>query len=103
MNLLHQSCTTQRFVIFNTTQIKEKSYHNQCPINQFFQLVIEVFSYLHKHADVFLQDCINAIWSLKETKGFHLSTLVIFLCHKISITLQRMQVSSILSRAIIIG
>jgi hypothetical protein len=46
---------------------------------------------------MFLHDCANAIWSLKGPEGLHLFVLVTFLCKKISITLQRMQMSSILS------
>jgi len=52
---------------------------------------------------VFLHDYANAIWSLKGTKGPHLSTLVIFFHQKTSITLQRIQVSSILNWAIAVG
>ncbi len=52
---------------------------------------------------MFLHDCANVIWNLKGPKGFHLSTLITFLCQKISITLQRMQASSILSRTIVVG
>jgi hypothetical protein len=69
----------------------------------FLLLAIEVFGCLHKHADVFLHNCANAIWSLKGLEGLHLSTLVIFLRQKISITLQRMQVSYILNRAIVVS
>jgi hypothetical protein len=101
--LFHRSYTTQGFVVFDITQAKERSYHNRHPIDQFFPLTIEIFGCLHKHVDVFLQDCANAIWSLKGTKDLHLSTLVIFLCKFFLITLQRMQVSSILSQAVAIG
>jgi len=52
---------------------------------------------------VFLHDYANAIWSLKGTKGPHLSTLVTFFHQKTSITLQRIQVSSILNWAIAVG
>ncbi len=52
---------------------------------------------------MFLHDCANAIWSLKGTKGPHLSTLVIFLRQKVSITLQKMQASSILSWVVAIN
>jgi hypothetical protein len=45
----------------------------------------------------------NAIWSLKGIKGSHLFILVIFFHQKISIALQRIQASSILSQAIVIG
>jgi hypothetical protein len=46
-------------------QAKKRSYHNQHPTNQFPSLTIDVFGCLHKHADVFLHYCANAIWSLK--------------------------------------
>jgi hypothetical protein len=102
VDLLPQSCTTQRFVTSNATQVKERSYRNQHPINQFLPLAIKVFDYLHKHVDMFLLDYANAIWSLKGSDGFHLSTLITFLCQKVSITLQRMQASCILSQVIIV-
>jgi hypothetical protein len=76
---LPRSCTTQRFATSDVTQAKEKNYHNRHPINQFLPLAIEVFGYLHKHADVFLHDYANVIWSLKGTKGSHLFTLITFL------------------------
>jgi hypothetical protein len=103
MDLFPWSCVTQGFATSNANQAKENSYCNQHPINQLFPLTIKVFGCLHKHANVFLHDCVNAICSLKGTKSFHLSTLVIFLRQKISITLQKMQTSSILSQAIAIG
>ncbi len=59
-NLLPWSCTTQA---------KENSYCNWHPTNQFLPLAIEIFDCLHKHVDVFIHDCANAIWSLKRTKG----------------------------------
>jgi hypothetical protein len=52
---------------------------------------------------VFLHDYANAIWSLKGTKGLHLSTVVTFFRQKISITLQRMQAFSILNQTIAVG
>jgi hypothetical protein len=52
---------------------------------------------------VFLHDYANAIWSLKGIEGLHLYTLVTFLLQKVLITLQKMQVSSILNRVIAIG
>jgi hypothetical protein len=52
---------------------------------------------------MFLHDYANAIWSLKRPKGLHLAILVTFLCKKISITLQKMQMSSILSCAVVLG
>jgi hypothetical protein len=88
-NLLPQSCTTQEFVTFNAAQTKERSYHDRHPTDQSLLFAIEVFGCLHRHVYVFLHDCANAIWSLKKSKGFHLSILVTFVCQKISTTLQR--------------
>jgi len=80
-----------------------RSYPNRHPTNQFLPLAIEVFGYLHKHVDVFLHDYANAIWSLKGIEGPHLSTLIIFFRQKVLITLQMIQLSSILSWVITIG
>jgi len=60
-------------------------------------LAIEVFGCLHKHANAFLHDYANVIWSLKEPKGPPLFVLVTFLCQRISNMLQRMQTSFILT------
>jgi hypothetical protein len=89
-NLFSQSCATQGFATSKKTQTKNRSYHNQQPIDQFLPLAIEVFGCLHKHANVFVHNYANAIWSLKGTKGLHLSTLVTFLRQKVLITLQKM-------------
>jgi len=94
---------TQGFVASNVTQAKEVSYHNRHPANQFLPLAIEVFGCLHKHVDVFLHDYANAICNVKRPESPHLSILVIFLHQKVLITLQRMQTSSILNRAIAIS
>jgi hypothetical protein len=83
MDLFPWSCVTQGFATSDANQAKEKSYSNQHPINQLFPLAIEVFGCLHKHVDVFLHDCANAICSLKGIEGFHFSTLVTFLCQKV--------------------
>jgi hypothetical protein len=53
--------------------------------------------------DVFLNNCANAISSLKGPKGPPLYVLVTFLQQKISITLQRLQTFSILSQVMAIG
>jgi hypothetical protein len=103
IDLLPQSCATQGFVASDATQANERSYCNWHPINQFLPLALEICGCLHKHVDVFLHDYANANWSLKGTKCFHLSTLITFLCQKVLITLQRMQVSSILSQVVAIG
>jgi hypothetical protein len=84
VDLLPQSCTIQRFVASDVTQVNESSYCNL--VNQFLPLAIEVSGCLHKHVDVFLHDCANAIWSLKGIEGLHLFTLVVFLRKKFSIT-----------------
>jgi hypothetical protein len=89
-DLLPQSCATQGFVASDAVQAKGRNYCNQHPIDQFLPLTIKLFGCLHKHVDVFLHNCVNAIWSLKGPKGSHLSTLVIFLHQKVLITLQRM-------------
>jgi len=103
IDLLPQSCATQGFVASDATQANERSYCNWHPTNQFLPLALEICGCLHKHVDVFLHDYANANWSLKGTKCFHLSTLITFLCQKVLITLQRMQVSSILSQVVAIG
>jgi hypothetical protein len=80
MNLLPRSYTTQGFVASDAVEAKERSYCNRHLTNQFFPLVIEIFGCLHKHANMFLHDCANAIWSLKRLEGLHLFALVTFLC-----------------------
>jgi hypothetical protein len=102
-NLFPWSYATQRFIAFDAAQAKEKNYCDWHPTNQFLPLTIGIFGCLHKQADMFSHDYADAIWNLKKPKCFHLSILVIFLCKKISITLQRMQSSSICSRAIVGG
>jgi hypothetical protein len=81
VNLLPQSCIIQRFVTSNVTQVKEKSYHDQHPIDQFFPSTIEIFGCLHKQANVFLHNYVNVIWNLKGGEGPPLFILVTFL-HK---------------------
>jgi hypothetical protein len=67
----------------------------QCSLSQGNELLP-----LTPHVDVFLHDCANAIWSLKGLKDLHIFTLITFLHQKVSITLQRMQASSILNKVI---
>jgi hypothetical protein len=52
---------------------------------------------------VFLRYCANAIWNLKGLENLHLFILVTFLHQKNSITLQRLQMFSILNQAVAIG
>jgi hypothetical protein len=92
---------TQRFATFDAIQAKERSYHDRHSTDQFLLLAIEIFGCLYKQVDVFLHEYVNAIWSLKAPKGLLLSILVTFLHQKIA--LQRMQASSILSWAVVIG
>ncbi len=49
-------------------------------------IVIKVFGCLYKHANVFLLNCANVIWSLKQPEGPHLSISITFLLQKVSIT-----------------
>jgi hypothetical protein len=56
----------QGFAILDVAQNKEKNYHDQHPIDQFFLLIIEVFGCLNKHANVLLHDCVNAILNFKR-------------------------------------
>jgi hypothetical protein len=100
--LLLQSSKTQGFITSNVAQANKKSYYNWHPIDQFLPLAIEVFGCLDKQANEFLHHCTNAIWSFKGPKGPPFSILVTFFGQKISITLQKMQASSILSKAIIV-
>jgi hypothetical protein len=60
---------TQGFDASNVAQAKERSYYDQHLVNQFLPLSMEVFGCLHKHADVFLHNCANAIWGLKGLDG----------------------------------
>jgi hypothetical protein len=103
MDLFSQSCATQGFVVSNVVQAKEQSYPDRHLADQFFPLIMKVFGYLHKHVDVFLHNCPNAIWSMKRLEDLPFSVLVFFLGQKKSITLQRLQTSSILNWAINIG
>jgi hypothetical protein len=106
VDLLPWSCTTKKFVAFDIAQVKEKNYYDPHPIDQFLPLAIEIFECLFKHVDTFLHNCANVIWSLKGWKGPPgppLFVLVTFLCKKNSITLRKMQASSILSRIVVIG
>jgi len=100
-DLLRQSCATQGFAKFDAVQAKKRNYYDRHPTNQFLPLAVKVFGCLHKQVDVFLHNCANAIWSLKEPKGPPL--LSWFFWQKISITLQRLQASSILSRVVALG
>ncbi len=73
------------------------------PHDQFFFLVIENFGYLHKQVNVFLHDHANVVWSLKVLESLPLSILVTYFFQRVSIMLQNMQASSILSRMIVLG
>jgi hypothetical protein len=102
-NLLPRSSTTLGLVASNATQAKKWSYPDQYLVNQFLPLAVEVFQCLHKDVDVFLHNCANAIWILKGLKGLLFFVLVTFFWQKNSITLQRLQASSILSWALVLG
>ncbi len=72
-------------------------------VDQFLLLAIEVFGYLRKHANAFLHDHANVIWSLKGPKGVPFFCFDYFFYQKISITLQRIQSSSILNWEVAVG
>ncbi len=57
----------------------------------------EVFDYLHKQVDVFLQVCINNVWRMKSLEHSPLSILTTYFKQKILIMLQKLQPSTILS------
>jgi hypothetical protein len=97
--ILHNS----KICYLNAIQAKERSYRKWHPIDHLFPLIIEVFKCLHKQVDVFLRDCDTTIWSLKGLKGPPLYVLITFLHKKISIMLQKMQTSFILSWVVMIG
>jgi hypothetical protein len=103
MDLLRRSCTTQSFIAYEVAQAKKRSYHHWHPTNHFLLLAIEVFRCLDKQIDVFLHDCANVMSNFKGTKSLSPFFFVIFRCKKISITLQRMQASSILSWVVTVG
>ncbi len=62
-----------------------------------------MFGCLDKQDDVFLHDCANAMWNFKGQEGPPLFVLVIFFSKRISIKLQKMQASSILSQVVMVG
>ncbi len=103
VDLLPQSCIIQGFATSDANQTKKWTIATNTPLINSSLLAIEVFGCLHKHVDVFLHNYVNAIWSLKRLEGLHLSTLVTFFRQKVLITLQRMQMPSIVSRAIVVG
>jgi hypothetical protein len=92
-----------RIAAFNVAQAKEMNYHNRHRTDQLFPLTIEVFCYLHKHANVFLHDCANAIWSLKGTEGLNFLPLSFFSVNFFWFHYKKMQASSILNWAIAVG
>ncbi len=101
-NLFLQSCATQEFAASNGLKPK-KNYCDQHPTNQFLPLAIKIFGCLHKQTNVFLHDSTNVIWNLKGLDNFIFFVLVTFLHQKISITLQRIQASSILNWVVVVG
>jgi hypothetical protein len=81
--------------VFKIIQAKKKNYCDQRPVDHFFPLAIKVFGCLNKQVDVILHNCANAMWNFKGLEGRPFYILVSFFCQNISITLQRMQTSSI--------
>ncbi len=48
-------------------------------------------------------ECANVTWSMKGPKGPPLSMLVTFLCQRLFSTLKKMQASSVLNQATMVG
>ncbi len=72
-------------------------------IDQVLPLASEVFGCLHKQVDsVFTQLC-QCHLELEKVRRFHLFVWVKFFRQKKSITLQKMQASSILSWEVVVG
>jgi hypothetical protein len=84
------SCTTQKFIVSDAVQAKERNYCNWHLTKQFLPLIVEIFRCLHKHVDLFLHNCASAIWSLERLEGHHLYVSITFLCKFFSIMLQRL-------------
>ncbi len=97
------STQVKNFVAFEAAQAKKRSYHDQHLTDHFLPLAIEEFGFLDKQVDVLLHNCANAMWNFKGTKSPPPFVFVTFLCKFFSITLQRLQTSSILSWAIAVG
>lgn len=88
--------------IMNNTQIKTKTKLSKFPIKiSILPLSNEVFDYLHKQVDVFLQVCINNVWQMKSLEHSPLSILTTYFKQKIWIMLQKLQPSTILSWALL--
>jgi hypothetical protein len=100
VDLLFQFCTNQKFNTVDVIQAKETDYHDRHPIDQFNILAIDVFGCLHKQINVFLHNCADVIWSFKRLEGPSLFVLITFLHKKNSITLQRIQTSSIFNQVV---
>jgi len=69
VNLLPQFCAIQGFVAFDVTQVKEKSYRNRHPINQFFPLAIDVIWLLTETCRCAFTRFCKCHLELEKTKG----------------------------------
>jgi hypothetical protein len=78
MDLLPWSCSIQIFVTLEVAQAKEMNYHDWHPIDQIFTFVIKVLGYLHKQTNVFLNDYVSVVRSLKELNDLPLSIFVTY-------------------------
>jgi hypothetical protein len=61
VDLFLQACIIQRLLLRMQLKSRKGAIAIDTPIDQFFPLAIEVFNYLHKHANMFFHDYVNAI------------------------------------------
>jgi hypothetical protein len=102
-NFFLWSCTTKGFVTSNVAQTEKRNYHNQHLTNQFLPLIIEVFGGYTNKLMCFYKIVLMPFGAPKgQTGSFFLSWLFFFV-KKFSIMLQRMQASTIISWAIVVG
>jgi hypothetical protein len=81
-NLLHNLAQLKKLPPSMQLKPRKKAITTNTPLI----IVIKVFGCLYKHANVFLLNCANVIWSLKQPEGPHLSISITFLLQKVSIT-----------------
>jgi hypothetical protein len=85
------------------TQVKKIFYYNCYLTDVFFPLAIEIFLCFHQHANNFLHRCVNMVWTVKGNKNLLLSMLCSFYKQRVSIELQKTQVTTISKQAFTIG
>ncbi len=61
VDLFLRACIIQRLLLRMQLKPRKGVIAIDTPIDQFLPLAIEVFNYLHTHANMFLHDYVNAI------------------------------------------